>query len=39
MQLHEKSEITVQELKKLRDFNKNIQIIDVEMILKDSMFQ
>tara|TARA_B100001123_G_C14981833_1_gene895949 strand:- start:149 stop:481 length:333 start_codon:yes stop_codon:yes gene_type:complete len=29
MQLHEKSEITVQELKKLRDFNKNIQIIDV----------
>ena len=29
MELHEKSEITVQELKKLRDFNKNIQIIDV----------
>ena len=29
MHLHKNSEITVQELKKLRDFNKNIQILDV----------
>ena len=29
MYLHKNSEITVQELKKLRDFNKNIQILDV----------